>query len=194
MKLVACLKGGRGLGEIFSDVKRSEWYFESVTAMASLGYMESDAHDGNFKPNDKVTKSQLSKIVRNISNAHDLGVEPDKTLTGDEYATRQELALETAKLYTAGQNTDIDSMDVSILKKFADKDKIADKYKKPIAFLAAGKLLNGTKEGFMNPETSATRAEVAALLSKAVLGTDTSKMYDYSEAVKNVTGKGVSQE
>lgn len=61
----------------FADVKQGDWYYSTVTNMASKGLF-SGYDDGNFHPNDSMTKAQFLTVVCRI-----LGY--DITTNGDNW-------------------------------------------------------------------------------------------------------------
>lgn len=53
--------------ENFSDVNPENWFYDAVCTGIEVGYIDGYA-DGTFKPNEKITRQEASKIVAKITN------------------------------------------------------------------------------------------------------------------------------
>jgi hypothetical protein len=59
-------------GQVFTDVSSSAWYANAVNWAAEKGLM-SGMGNGNFAPNEPVTRAQLAAVLKNLSEAGMLG-------------------------------------------------------------------------------------------------------------------------
>ncbi|GIM44709.1 hypothetical protein DNHGIG_02580 [Collibacillus ludicampi] len=59
-------------GQVFADVNSSAWYANAVNWVAEKGLM-SGMGNGNFAPNEPVTRAQLAAVLKNLSEAGMLG-------------------------------------------------------------------------------------------------------------------------
>lgn len=50
---------------VFKDVKSSDWFYQQVSQMARLGYINGYA-DGTFRPNSPITRAEAAAIIANI--------------------------------------------------------------------------------------------------------------------------------
>ncbi len=180
--------GGSSFG--FSDIKESDWYFESVKEAWS-NKLINGVTATEFRPNETLTVAQAVKLA---SAYHEMNYTGDVTLengSGNWYSSYVDYAVENgiidskyASKSTAEMNKAIDRSEfVSIFVKAMDEgslvgyndvadnaipdvktdDENADAIYK---FYRAGILTGSDSKGTFNPTSSIKRSEVAAILSR----------------------------
>lgn len=61
--------------QIFSDVKRDDWYYYYVASGVRQGVVTGD-NEGNFRPNDSITREDMAQILYKASSAAYIGFQP----------------------------------------------------------------------------------------------------------------------
>ena len=180
--------GGREFG--FSDIKTTDWYFESVK-----NAWENKLIDGvsatEYRPNDTLTVAQAVKLASAYHERYNTG---DVTLTngaGSWYSSYVDYAVENGIIdskyssYTNAQmNKTIDRSEfVAIFEKAMDEEELVgyntvsdnaipdvkmddDNADAIYKFYRAGILTGSDGKGTFNPGSSIKRSEVAAILSR----------------------------
>ncbi|WIV20000.1 S-layer homology domain-containing protein [Paenibacillus polygoni] len=170
------------------------WAGRQIEVVAAKGAIEGKA-SGVFAPKDSVTRAEFAKMLirsLNLENSYatesftdvkdndwfapyvaaavELGIINGRTSTKfapHDKITRAEMATMIARAVNVTQNvTDEDNTD-SILKQFADADKIGPAYKQAVAFAADKGLVVGSN-GKFNPKKNATRAEAAVMIYRTM--------------------------
>lgn len=189
---VLLISAGTSFAVEFSDVSKDHWAYKSIEKLAKQEVI-SGYKDSSFKPDNKVTRAEfavmLSKALKqdgievenathysdvyngywaakNIDIVSSLGLvsvlgdrtfKPSAKITKAEALAVVSKALKTKKL----SDKKIDK----ILAKFEDKDALADWAIEPVAQAIKNKVYVGSKSA-IEPNSYATRAEIAVLLSK----------------------------
>jgi len=182
--------------KIFNDTK-SHWANEDVLFFATRGIING-REDGNFYPDDKISKAEVIKIVSNVfiedgkllesleheykdvsseawyydyvQNLSNLGVlENSEKLNPSSYPQRQEIIdLMVKTLKTS--NIPVNEDITELNDDFKDKDKIISKYRESMAIAVDLGIIQGMGGGILSPDTEVTRAEVMTM---------TKNLYDY---------------
>ncbi|MGI6727489.1 MAG: S-layer homology domain-containing protein [Anaerovoracaceae bacterium] len=63
---------GQNVSNIFSDVSKSDWFYEEVLTSLQEGYIIGYT-DGTFRPNGNITREEVCVIIDNILNLSDRG-------------------------------------------------------------------------------------------------------------------------
>ncbi len=192
VELAPKLLGGRVAGQLYRDVTKDDWFYDGVTYVAvneiDFGPLRYQYQD--YQPNSKPTVVGFNDIFKeSLGNYVTDGTLPDES-DPTRSVTREELAFVVANFFDDFK----DSMNLSILDKFNDKNDIgkqspskAQGYKAAMAYLVSAGILNGTADGKLNPQGEVTRAEVAVCIARALIGIDETKMFDYGVAVKKLS-------
>lgn len=61
---VRCLKLEESSNAEYTDVSETDWYYNNVSAISENGYMQ--GYNGKFRPNDSITREELSAIAMRI--------------------------------------------------------------------------------------------------------------------------------
>lgn len=173
--------------EIFADIQANHWAFDSVASLAEQGIVSGD-DNGNFRPDDAITREEFVKLL-----VCALGIEADGTempftdvaenewyapyvaaayaagiVSGNEAGvfgvgqqiTRQDMAVMVCRAAeTVGQTLEGGTLN------FTDNDAIADYAKEAIGKMQNAGLLNGIGDGTFAPTESASRAQAAKVIA-----------------------------
>lgn len=179
-----------GRGNLFYDVTPDKWYADGIDYAASKNYLQGK-RVGFFAPTDPLTRGQLAAIIYRwagepawsgsapfddvapaqyyaapVAWAYAQGIVAGKSASRfdpDGTVTRQELAAIVLRyLYSRGLTPPADEAEP-----FADAAKIASWAQEAAAQMRALGLLLGDTRGNFNPTNPCTRAEAAALLTRA---------------------------
>ena len=179
----------------FTDVKESKWFYSAVKAVWEKGIMEGK-EGGKFAPNAQMTRAELVTILYRLAGAEETGLgetlEFADTKKGAWYAdyvgwavkeglvngyeeggkklfkpNNAILRQELAKLFS----TFIDYAGFEIqgevlTESFTDADKLPKWAREYIEDLRAIGLVGGDDAGNFNPTATATRAEVATIITR----------------------------
>ena len=120
---------------VFPDVQNTNSYYYLAVKWATQNGIVSGYNNGNFGPNDPITREQLAVILNNYCRYKG----QYKTVNAD-------------------------------LSKYADSDKISDYAKLGMNWaVGSGVITGNANDGTLNPQGTATRAEVASMLYKYCL-------------------------
>ncbi len=172
---------------VFKDVTDEHWAIEAIAYLKSKGIINGTG-DNNFEPDSPVTREQLIKMVFAISK---IQIEENYSVDFEDvekdswyapyiasavkagyingfsetefgvghYATRQDICTILNRILEI--ETDIET-------EFIDKAEISDYAVGAINALSSEKIINGYPDGSFGPLKNCTRAEVAAILYRAV--------------------------
>lgn len=155
-----------------SDVPFNAWYYSSVEYALERGLFSGTGSD-SFSPNGTMTRSMLWVVLANLEEA---------TLSGGQYwysaaqewakeegisdggnpngpITREQLAL---MLYNLSDVQEEDTTDY--LSVFSDRSSVSPWAEQAINWAVGQGLFSGSDSGKLNPQSTATRAEVATVL------------------------------
>jgi hypothetical protein len=174
----------------FNDMAGYEWAEDDVRLLKALGVISGKSPDV-FAPGDSVTREECVKMVVgafNIQLSGTGGVYSD-VQTGDWYKPYIDAAAGNSIVngYSDGRfgvGDPITRQDISVIihrifeqngenggvsdTVFTDADEIADYAVKAVSALASKGILNGMPDGSFMPSANCTRAEAAAIVSRAM--------------------------
>ncbi len=200
----------------FSDVPESHWAYDKIEEM-HLGGVISGFEDGTFKPNDAITREQVSAVLSNFFEValksdskkfEDVAAGywseeynnligqymPTDEIDGKYYfrpfdnATRAEVAETIIKLI----NYDNEIADESILEKFSDKDTFSEKDKKYISLVAENGIMVGDDNSEFRPNDTITRAEFCTIIYNINSMKETLQAKNSEKTVMTVNGDNIS--
>jgi len=179
--------------QTFSDVPTTNWAFQYISELVNDNVL-SGYPDGQFRPNNNVTRAEFAKIMISASGIQvkpatstsfeDVAVtdwycsyiESSKEfLTGFQYggsamylpnkaAIREDIAVALVKL----KGYDISVADLGMLQTmFSDYDSISESAKRYVAVAVERGLVSGYDDGTFRGQKSITRAEAATLIWRA---------------------------
>lgn len=158
----------------FRDVAASDWYFDAVQYVLEKGLMNGTS-DWTFAPNDATTRGMIVTILARVEGvntngnpwyaagqkwAMDNGISDGTNMPG--VITREQLA---TILYRYAKQKGYDVSKSAALTGFSDADKVSGYAAEAMQWAVAEGLLQGSN-GKLNPQGSATRAQVATILMR----------------------------
>ena len=158
----------------FRDVAASDWYFDAVQYVLEKGLMNGTS-DWTFAPNDATTRGMIVTILARVEGvntngnpwyaagqkwAMDNGISDGTNMPG--VITREQLA---TILYRYAKQKGYDVSKSAALTGFSDADKVSGYAFDAMQWAVAEGLLQGSN-GKLNPQGSATRAQVATILMR----------------------------
>ena len=188
----------------FGDVKKGKWYYDAVRTVYDGGIMNGLTKDV-FAPNDKMTRAQLVTIICRLSGdgykglGSELGFTdtkknawysdylgwavregiitgyPDGSFKPGAPVSRAELAVVFARYFGYKEiyfNAD------PLTDSFTDGTKIPKWAKDSVETIRLSGIIAGDKAGNFNPSSSATRAEIAMMITRFLSAERMSKV-DY---------------
>lgn len=185
------------------DLPRDAWYFASVKEAVSRGLFKGVSQN-RFCPNDTMTRAMLVTVlwryagapmegkntfsdvkagqwytdaVAWAANNHIVGGVGGGKFDPDGKITREQMA---AILYRYANSTGIDTSAREELSGFADSAKVSSWAKDALQWCVAEGFIGGTKVNgalLLDPQGSATRAQVSAILVRFIQKTDPIEQY-----------------
>lgn len=179
----------------FSDLPKEHWAYETVNTMKNAGII-SGFEDGTFRPNATVTREEFATIlskyfswleveqqyqfddVKNdrwskeyinkasqYLNIYESGGK--KYFKPAEPACRRDAIIAIVKALYLPEN----QANLYVLDKFADSDKIDGDIKQYIALAVQTSIITGNSDNTLNLDGKLTRAEVCAMMWRAMMST-----------------------
>ena len=167
-------KDDKPAGSSFSDVASGSWYEEAVKYVSEKSLMNGTA-TGTFSPNANTTRGMIVTILARVEGvntngtpwyaagqkwAMDNGISDGTNMPG--VITREQLA---TILYRYAKQKGYDVSKSAALTAFSDADKVSGYAAEAMQWAVAEGLLQGSN-GKLNPQGSATRAQVATILMR----------------------------
>ena len=161
-------------GSSFTDVPAGSWYEEAVNYVHEKGLMNGTSSNA-FSPNANTTRGMIVTILARVEGvntngtpwyaagqkwAMDNGISDGTNMIGE--VTREQLA---AILYRYAKQKGYDVSKSAALTAFSDADKVSGYAAEAMQWAVAEGLLQGSN-GKLNPQGSATRAQVATILMR----------------------------
>ena len=184
----------RNIQVAFSDVSKNHWAKDFIAELAALEIIEGFP-DGTFRPEEQVNRAQFAAMINQafekvkvrkaikftdvsnrywasnaISKAYEMGF---LTVSGNQFNPKKALSrLEVLLAFARGLNYNVSGSTETILTAYTDATMIRSDVRSAIAALTQrGVVVNYPNVSTLNPEKVATRAEVSALLYKALVST-----------------------
>ena len=167
-------KDDKPAGSSFSDVASGSWYEEAVKYVSEKSLMNGTA-TGTFSPNANTTRGMIVTILARVEGvntngtpwyaagqkwAMDNGISDGTNMPG--VITREQLA---TILYRYAKQKGYDVSKSAALTAFSDADKVSGYAAEAMQWAVAEGLLQGSN-GELDPQGSATRAQVATILMR----------------------------
>lgn len=161
-------------GSSFTDVPAGSWYEEAVNYVHEKGLMNGTSANA-FSPNANTTRGMIVTILARVEGvntngtpwyaagqkwAKDNGISDGTNMPG--VITREQLA---TILYRYAKQKGYDVSKSAALTAFSDADKVSGYASEAMQWAVAEGLLQGSN-GKLNPQGSATRAQVATILMR----------------------------
>ena len=176
----------------FTDMESAVWAVESVNSLYNKGILKGRS-DGIFAPAENVTRAEFAVMIVNAFIGVDEKAECDfSDIESDDWCRKYvATAYSEGIIYglgdgSFGKNTNITREDMATIlhrvlsfKKalpnvealnntISDFDTVAEYAKNSVLMLSELKIISGTGNGEFKPKKSATRAEAAVMLDKAM--------------------------
>ncbi|MCC8097407.1 MAG: S-layer homology domain-containing protein [Eubacterium sp.] len=173
----------------FPDLEETPWAAEAVNYLASLKIVNG-YNDGTFLPKNNVTRADFIIMLLNtlgvsgeaegsftdvredkyyanyVCLAKDLGIAKgysDGSFAPEDYITRQDMMVLTARAYEAVTGKTISSSNTEALADFSDTDEISSYAEESIIGMVEAGIINGSN-GNISPLANTTRAETAVIM------------------------------
>ncbi|RCJ38336.1 S-layer protein [Nostoc minutum NIES-26] len=202
----------------FSDVSSNYWAAQFIQELSQRGVI-AGFPDGSFRPEEAVTRAQFAAMVNKafqkaqqrqpisfidvpsnywassaIQQAYTIGFlsgYPGNRFEPNQAIPRQQVLVSLANGLEYSASTNVES----ILQYFNDVSSIADYARSPIAAATEKKIVvNYPNVKFLNPTTTATRAQVAAFIYQALVSSNQASAINspYIVALGNTTPTPIS--
>lgn len=174
----------------FSDVKKSDWYFEAVKYVSSHSQMVGVSED-LFRPGETVSRGMAAQVLYRLDGAEFSGSNPFTDLkNGAYYLNAVAWAAESnlIKGYGDGRFGPEDPIkreriavilyryvqslgkgftgNWAFLLDYSDRNQISEEAYESVAWLTMNKILSGCGDGSFDPAGTVTRAQLATILMK----------------------------
>ena len=183
------LQIGKQSTEVFEDVRKDMWYYDSVSYVYSQGIMLGTT-DTTFKPNDKITRAMLATIIWRMEGSPQAtgGKEFSDVKKGQyyytaikwaaskgivngydngkfgpsNYITREQLAV-MLNNYARYKKKNVSN--IADISKYVDSKSVSPYAKTGVQWAIQNKIISGKDNGTrIDPKGNASRAEVAAMI------------------------------
>lgn len=177
------------LEDVFHDLEKNAWYLPSIQHVYYLGLMNG-IRDGEFAPKNAMTRAQLVTVLYRMADEPEVQSEnpfsdiktsayyydavrwaqKNNIVTGltsttfgpDAKVSRQQMC---TILYRYAAFLDLDLSVRDTLQDFSDVAKLASYARDPMGWCVAMKFINGKPGAKLDPDGTATRAEIAKVLA-----------------------------
>ncbi len=185
-----------GAGKKFADVKSSEWYADEVDKATGYGLFNGTS-DTTFSPNTGMNRGMVAQVLYNLSGQTKYGLDTgtftdvksgqwyqnavdwaskagvvngvsDTSFAPDSSVTREQLV---TMLYRYAKAIGADTKTMTELTSFPDASKVSSYAQDAMKWAVANGFIGGRASGgkdYIAPGGTATRAEVAAILTRFV--------------------------
>jgi hypothetical protein len=174
----------------FTDVHEGAWYYTDVEFAYSSGLMQGSSQSA-FSPNDPMTRGMLATVLGRLAGVDASGYASSSFIdvpAGQHFSPFIQWAKEIGLV--AGIGGDMFAPDIAISRQdlsailvryanyagyrlpyaiappFADGEKIAEYAKDSVQTLAASGIVKGRPGNIFDPESSASRSEIAAIIRR----------------------------
>lgn len=177
-------------GELFTDVKKENWFYPAVSYVMNKGLMTGMVN-GGFAPNEELSKVQFAVVLYRMEGSPEVSLSAntlaipenayyapavfwaDQTglldglqgtsIKPEEKITREEMI---TMLFRYAQQKGFDTQERVDLSQFADAEKVSPSAKEAVSWAVATGMISGEgKDRLLNPQGSASRAVCAAMIT-----------------------------
>ena len=159
----------------FVDVNTNDWFYEDVAYVYAQGLMTGSTATA-FAPNDAMTRAMVWTVLGRMSGENVEGGTPWYALaqswavssnvsdgTGpNDSITREQLV---TMLYRQAGSPEVGVSELALLGRFTDGESVSSWAEEAMAWAVAQGVLTGDGD-LLNPQATATRAQVAAILAR----------------------------
>lgn len=175
----------------FTDTKDSAWYAKSVIFCANAGLLKGTGN-GKFEPNTPMTRAMLVQVLYNINGEKTPSYGFTDVPSGKWYTKAVNWAANKGYVKGTGPNTFSPNAEVSReqmvtilyryaqsfgaayeggtapLEPFQDRGQVSKFARQAMAWAVSTGLITGTTSTTLNPQGSATRAEISVVLTRFI--------------------------
>lgn len=177
-------------GELFTDVKKENWFYPAVSYVMNKGLMTGMVN-GGFAPNEELSKVQFAVVLYRMEGSPEVSLSAntlaipenayyapavfwaDQTglldglqvtsIKPEDKITREEMI---TMLFRYAQQKGFDTQERADLSQFADAEKVSPSAKEAVSWAVATGMISGEgKDRLLNPQGSASRAVCAAMIT-----------------------------
>ena len=177
-------------GELFTDVKKENWFYPAVSYVMNKGLMTGMVN-GGFAPNEELSKVQFAVVLYRMEGSPEVSLSAntlaipenayyapavfwaDQTglfdglqgtsIKPEDKITREEMI---TMLFRYAQQKGFDTQERADLSQFADAEKVSPSAKEAVSWAVATGMISGEgKDRLLNPHGSASRAVCAAMIT-----------------------------
>lgn len=177
-------------GELFTDVKKENWFYPAVSYVMNKGLMTGMVN-GGFAPSEELSKVQFVVVLYRMEGSPEVSLSAntlsipenayyapavfwaDQTglldgfrtasIKPEDQITREEMI---TMLFRYAQQKGFDTQERADLSQFADTEKVSPSAKEAVSWAVATGMISGEgKDRLLNPQGSASRAVCAAMIT-----------------------------
>ena len=177
-------------GELFTDVKKENWFYPAVSYVMNKGLMTGMVN-GGFAPNEELSKVQFAVVLYRMEGSPEVSLSAntlsipenayyapavfwaDQTglldgfrtasIKPEDQITREEMI---TMLFRYAQQKGFDTQERADLSQFADAEKVSPSAKEAVSWAVATGMISGEgKDRLLNPHGRASRAVCAAMIT-----------------------------
>lgn len=177
-------------GELFTDVKKENWFYPAVSYVMNKGLMTGMVN-GGFAPSEELSKVQFVVVLYRMEGSPEVSLSAntlsipenayyapavfwaDQTglldgfrtasIKPEDQITREEMI---TMLFRYAQQKGFDTQERADLSQFADAEKVSPSAKEAVSWAVATGMISGEgKDRLLNPQGSASRAVCAAMIT-----------------------------
>lgn len=148
----------------FTDVDFDEYYAAAVIWASEKSYVNGTS-ETEFSPNAKITREQLATMLYRYQNAE--GLDFLYRTEGAEYV--EDVVFSFFADITYGKEVVVNT---ATLNKFTDGNKVSDYAKESVSWANQSGYLNGVSDTVIQPQGTATRAQVATILARMLVNVE----------------------
>ena len=180
-----------GSGSPFSDVQKSDWFYEPMKFVYSNGLMKG-VSDNEFDPNGAVSRAMLVTVLYRMEKEPQAQASPFSDIAGgsyyekavawanangivkgvsdaefapDESITREQMAAMIYR-YAAYKKMDLSAGESTNILSYADYSDISDYAVSAMRYAAGNGIINGMTADTLSPKGISTRAQAAAVFMR----------------------------
>lgn len=176
-------------GELFTDVKKENWFYPAVSYVMNKGLMTGMVN-GGFAPNEELSKVQFAVVLYRMEGSPEVSLSANTlaipenayyapavfwanqtglldglqgtSIKPEDKITREEMI---TMLFRYAQQKGFDTQERADLSQFADAEKVSPSAKEAVSWAVATGMISGEgKDRLLNPQGSASRAVCAAMI------------------------------
>ena len=195
MAATALPLSARAYSMTYTDVPQDHWAYQDILYTSQWGFFNGKA-DGNFHPDDTLTRAEFVSILARIANAQvnrfqgteftDVNdddwfagavawasrFDPNGVVTREQMATLSYNFLKSMGIVYGSENGEVP---------YTDKDQISDWALTAVKGMYSSGIMTGREDNTFDPQATTSRAEAASIARRLYADLD----YDYRDETEN---------